>query len=270
MSNARNFPRDGRETARAETAASGPLTLGIDTASERRSVALLRGGSVLAERADDRRDGAASVLREIDEVLKAAGREVREVELFGGAAGPGSFTGLRAGLATLKALAVTLGRPAFGVPTLHALARAAGPARRLAALIPAGRGEVFAQFLSVAEGGEVRELSPPAHLPPAQLIEQAAQLGGGLLWVGAGAHRHAETIRGAARARGLAFVEGVGEAAEGLWTLAPVVESLAAEVARMAQARWRGGGAAAWAEELRALYVRPSDAELHEQCQQQS
>jgi tRNA threonylcarbamoyladenosine biosynthesis protein TsaB len=268
MSNEHYF-REGVGDAPPPPGAATPVVLAVDTATGRRGVALLRDGHVIAERSAELREaGAASVLAEIDEVLRAAGVPVGEVGLFAAAVGPGSFTGLRAGIATLKALAVTLGRPAVGVPTLHAVAYAARPAGRLAALIPAGRGEVFAQFLSVNEDGEVRELTPPAHLPPARLFERASEFGGGLKWAGEGSHKYLEAIGEAARARGLAFVEGRGgEAPPGAWALAPEAESLARDVALLALARWRRG-AAAGARELRALYVRPSDAELHEQCQQ--
>ncbi|HWS56557.1 MAG TPA: tRNA (adenosine(37)-N6)-threonylcarbamoyltransferase complex dimerization subunit type 1 TsaB [Pyrinomonadaceae bacterium] len=266
MSNDRNFrsPTPGGGGAQA-----GPLTLGIDTATERRGVALMRGAELLAERASDLREsGAASVLLEIDAALRDAGLAVRDVELFAAASGPGSFTGLRAGIATLRALSVTLGRPARGVPTLHAVAYAARPAARLAALIPAGRGEVFAQFLSVDGAGNVRELSPPAHVAPARLFEQAAVARGALKWAGGGALKYQDAIREAARARGFAFAEtdGAAGASEDVWRLAAPADNLARCVALLAQARMRGGAAA---DELRPLYVRPSDAELHEECRAQ-
>lgn len=270
MSNEQKINAGPHGPARTEVTPPTPLTLALDTATDRRSVALVRGARVLAARSGELREaGAASVLSEIDEVLKSAALSVGEVELFAAAAGPGSFTGLRAGIATLKALSVTLGRPAVGVPTLHAIAHAARPARTLAALIPAGRGEVFAQFLSVDEDGEVRELSTPAHLPPARVLERASAFGGGVKWAGGGSLKYAELIREAARSYGLAFVEGSGEAPGDAWALAPPAESLAREVALLALARFRRGGAAG-AHELRPLYVRPSDAELHEQCQQPS
>ena len=223
MSNEQNFNAVGRGDAGPGGPGAAPLTLALDTATERRSVALVRGEEVLAARSADLREGgAASVLAEIDEVLRAAAVSVGEVELFAAASGPGSFTGLRAGIATLKALSVTLGRPAVGVPTLHAIAYAARPARLLAALVPAGRGEVFAQFLSVGAGGEARELSTPAHLSPARLFERAAEFGGGMKWAGGGAHKHAELIREAARELGFEFAElseSGRDAAEGAWAL---------------------------------------------------
>jgi len=275
MSNGNNFPdatARGAQTARAADARAdaGPLTLGIDTATERRSVVVLSGARLLAARSNELREaGAASILSEIDEALKGAGLAVRDIELYAAAAGPGSFTGLRSGLATLKALSVTLRRPAAGVPTLHAVAYDARPAAGLVALIPAGRGEVFAQFLSVSAAGEVRELSPPAHVAPARLLERAREFGGGLKWAGGGALKHQDAIREAAAGRGLTFVERVGEgldAAQDAWALAPPVGTLARSVALLAQARLRRGEALG-ADDLRPLYVRPSDAELHERCQ---
>lgn len=259
MSNDRNLPG----------AAAGPLTLSVDTATERRSVAVMLGETVLAERSSGLREsGASSVLKDIDEALRAASRTVRDVELFAAAVGPGSFTGLRAGIATLKALSVTLGKPAAGVPTLHAIAHAARPAEKLWALVPAGRGEVFAQLLSVEPGGPVRELTTPAHLQPARLFERAAAFGGGLTWAGGGAYKYLEQIREEARARGFEWreAEGGGGPAADAWALAAPIETLARSVALLGQERLRRG-LASGADDLRPLYVRPSDAELHEQCQ---
>jgi tRNA threonylcarbamoyladenosine biosynthesis protein TsaB len=272
MSNDRNLRAAARGGGESEEgSARSPLTLGVDTATERRSVALMLGGRVLAERARELREsGAASVLLDVDEVLREAGRVVRDVELFAAAVGPGSFTGLRSGIATLKALSVTLKRPAAGVPTLHAVAYAARPAERLVALVPAGRGEVFAQFLGVDAAGSVSELSQPAHVSPARLFERAAAFGGGLKWAGGGAYKYLEAIKEAARGLGLAFVEaeaGGGEEA-GAWTLAPPTETLARSVSLLAQEKFRRG-LDAGADDLRPLYVRPSDAELHEQSQAQ-
>jgi tRNA threonylcarbamoyladenosine biosynthesis protein TsaB len=250
----------------AARARGGLLTLGVETATEKRSAAVARGVELLAERLCELREGgtAAGVLEEIDRALADARVRLEEVELFAVAKGPGSFTGLRSGLATLKALAVTLGRPLVGVPTLHALAHAARPAERLVALIPAGRGEVFAQLLGVEEAGVVRELSGPSHVAPARLLESLKGLGGGVKWAGGGAFKYAELIREAAEASGLKFVEAADFAASPArdeWLLARTHAGLAADVASLGQSKYLGGGAGV-ADEVRALYVRPSDAEI--------
>ena len=247
------------------------LTLSVETATERRSVAVLREGRVLSLCEREPRDGGgAAVLADIDRALADASVSVADVELFAAASGPGSFTGLRAGLATVKALAATLGRPVVGVPTLHALAHAARPAERLCALLPAGRGEVFAQMLRVTSEGKVEELSEPEHVPPAMLLEKISSAGG-VKFAGGGAYKFEELLKEKAAALGLKFMELTDareEAGEGVWALAPPIESLAAHVGALALSRYAAGERGS-ADELRAIYVRPSDAELKEQCHAQ-
>jgi tRNA threonylcarbamoyladenosine biosynthesis protein TsaB len=242
------------------------LTLGVDTSTERRSVALVRGGRVLAETSSGLREGgSANLLADIDQVLVSAGAKLKEVELYAAAVGPGSFTGLRAGLATVKGLALTKGKPAVGVRTLHALAYCVRPAQRVVSLIPAGRGEVFAQLLSVTAEGLVTELESPTHVPPERLLEMMAGLGGGLKWTGGGAFKFLEMIRERAEADGIDFASpGASGVAEGDgWVLLPAEEALAQSVAEMAQAAYVSG---AFEEGLTAVYVRPSDAELKGLC----
>jgi tRNA threonylcarbamoyladenosine biosynthesis protein TsaB len=247
------------------------LTLGIDTSTEKRSVALMRGGRLLSLCVSGLREGgSAGILSEIDRALDAASVGLREVELFAAAVGPGSFTGLRSGLATVKGLALTLGKPVVGVPTLHAIAHAARPAQRLLAMIPAGRGEVFAQLLGVTAEGRVTEHASAEHLPPARLIDGMAGLGGGIKWAGGGASKFEELIREGAKAAGIEFVvsDDTGEATDDVWLLSHVEEALARSVAELARTLY-GGGRESGAESLRAIYVRPSDAELKQQCHAQ-
>jgi tRNA threonylcarbamoyladenosine biosynthesis protein TsaB len=227
----------------------------------------MRGSSLLALCTSELRGvGAANALVEIDRALNEASVELFEVDLFAAATGPGSFTGIRSGLATMKGLATVLNKPVVGVPTLHAIARAAGPSRRTAALIPAGRGEVFAQTLSVSVEGEIEEREEPAHVQPARFIERLAGMAGGVKWAGSGAHKFLELIRETARAYVRDFAAEPLETDESdadAWVIAPPHASLAFEIGLLAQSSFekglRGG-----ADELRALYVRPSDAEINE------
>jgi tRNA threonylcarbamoyladenosine biosynthesis protein TsaB len=246
------------------------LTLGVDTSTERRSVALLGGGRVLAESSTGLREGgSANLLADIDGVLASAGVRLSEVRLYAAAVGPGSFTGLRAGLATVKGLALTTAKPAFGVRTLHALAYCVRPAARVVSLIPAGRGEVFAQLLSVSADGAVTELEGPTHLPPAQLLERMRGLGGGLKWTGGGALKFIELIREEAESAGVEFAGpgAAGAAGPGGWVVAPAEEALAKSVAEMARTAYASGAGAGG---LDAVYVRPSDAELKGLCHAQN
>lgn len=251
MSNERNF--------------DSPLILAVDTATAARSVGLFRGAEqIVLQVCGQTPGGSSTVLGEIDRVLRAATVGVSAVELFALAIGPGSFTGLRAGLATVKALATTLRKPAHGVQTLHAVAHAAGTLEGvIVSLIPAGRGEVFAQRLSLREDGAVVEHEPPTHAAPAELIESIKALGGRVTWAGEGALKYRELIEEAARAEGLKLVEGDEKVDEGVraWTLAPCVGGLAQDVAALAYSRYDPAGNYA-SENLRALYVRPADAKL--------
>lgn len=243
------------------------ITLGIDTATEKRSVAVVRGETLLSLRSGDLREGgAANVLADIVRALEDASVGLEEVGLFAASCGPGSFTGLRAGLATLKGLALVLGRPAVGVPTLHAIARASGARGSLLALIPAGRGELFAQFLRVRETCEVEEEDEPRHISPTRLAETVSASGAGLKLAGSGAYKFLEAIGGQDAAKGLSLaVNSVApdETWEEARALSTRAEALAPSVAWLARSRYLRGEVGG-AEGLRAIYVRPSDAELKE------
>ena len=132
------------------------IILSIDTATLGGSVWLGSGTDELAARIGDPQvSQSASLLKDISDSLDQEGLRLADVDLFACASGPGSFTGLRIGLATLKGLAASLERPCVGIPTLHAVAHAAGSSVATVALLPAGRGEVFAQMLSVSKSGSV-------------------------------------------------------------------------------------------------------------------
>jgi tRNA threonylcarbamoyl adenosine modification protein YeaZ len=238
-----------------------PLILSIDTATLGGSVCLMQGERMLASVPGDATvSHSSTLLRDVDHVLKTSGKTMRDIELFAVAAGPGSFTGLRIGLATVKALSATLDRPCVGVPTLHAVALAAGPSKATVALLPAGRGELFTQLLSVSFDGVVTEHDVAAHLPPAAVIQRYQSLTD-IKWAGAGAHAQQDFLREQAQRAGFKF-ESETAASKG-WTQADREENLAKEIAVLARQRWPSAVENS-AESLRADYVRPSDPELKE------
>jgi tRNA threonylcarbamoyladenosine biosynthesis protein TsaB len=137
------------------------LLLAVETATPETSAALLRDGQLLAEeRGAAGRPTAETLLPTVEQLLGRCAADLDAVEAFAVSIGPGSFTSLRIGLATIKGLAFGTGRPAVAVPTLRALARTApagaGPA---VALLDARRGELYAAAFD-AEG-----LAPAALLP---------------------------------------------------------------------------------------------------------
>jgi tRNA threonylcarbamoyladenosine biosynthesis protein TsaB len=112
------------------------LILAFDTATSVATSALVRGDDVLGERATT----PVRVLEDVDALLRAAGVEPRELDALAVGIGPGSFTGVRMGLAEARALALSLDLPVAGVSTLAALAAGAPDALPL---IDAKRRELF-------------------------------------------------------------------------------------------------------------------------------
>jgi tRNA threonylcarbamoyladenosine biosynthesis protein TsaB len=112
------------------------LTLAFDTATSAATTALVRDGDVLGEAVSR----AVRVLEDADELLRASGIERAELSALVVGTGPGSFTGMRLGLAAARGLALALELPVAGVSTLDALAAGAPGAMPV---VDAGRREVF-------------------------------------------------------------------------------------------------------------------------------
>ena len=241
-----------------------PLILSIETATRAGSVALTQAGVILAAASGDASASHSTNLIElIDGILQTAKVDLSEVDLFAAAVGPGSFTGLRIGLATTKSLAMCMGKNCAGVSTLAAMAYAAGNSARTVSLLPAGRGELFAQMFSV--DGQVRELDAAAHLSPREILERYGEERS-LKWTGEGARLQADTLRQWAQAHDISFVDSGADGAA--WSLASATDELAGSVAALALHTYRNGNTVT-PEELRAVYVRASDAEINEKWQQE-
>jgi len=115
------------------------MILAIETATRAGSVAIARGENILASRLGDASSShSQDLIENIDAALKEAGVELSTIDLLAAAIGPGSFTGIRIGLATAKSLAVSLDRRCVGVSTLAAVSHAAGVGVPIVALLPAG------------------------------------------------------------------------------------------------------------------------------------
>jgi tRNA threonylcarbamoyladenosine biosynthesis protein TsaB len=147
------------------------LTLAFDTATSVATVALVRDGEVLGERVSR----AVRVLEDADELLREAGVERSQLTGVVVGTGPGSFTGLRMGLAAARGLALALDVPVAGVPTLDALAAGSPGA---VPVVDAGRREVF-----TLTAGEPSCASP-----------QALELEVGTVCVGDGAVRYRDVL----------------------------------------------------------------------------
>lgn len=127
------------------------IILAIDTALSACSAAVLAGGRVLAAGSEPMVRGHQERLAPmVAEVMAEAGIDFRKLDRIGVTAGPGSFTGLRVGLAFAKGLSLALDAPAVGIGSLEALARSlppkeARPDEVVAACVDARRGQVYLQ-----------------------------------------------------------------------------------------------------------------------------
>jgi ribosomal-protein-alanine N-acetyltransferase len=167
-------------------AGGNPVVLGMDTSTSATSVALALGAAPAVELRDDPPPGAhpghaTRLLALAQELLEAAGAGWEEVQRIAVGVGPGTFTGLRVGVATARGLAQSRGIGLAGVGSLAALALPAlrEPAADVAgvlAVIDARRGEAFAAAYVLSADGTPAELTPPRPLAPNAL---ASALPGG-------------------------------------------------------------------------------------------
>jgi tRNA threonylcarbamoyl adenosine modification protein YeaZ len=189
-----------------------------------------------------RRSHATHLLDSVDWLLTRAGWSRSALDGFVATRGPGSFTGIRVGLGTVRGLGLAAGRPCVGVTTLDALAEAHGPAEReRVALVDAGRGEVYGARFDAASSPP-DPLEQPWLRPMDRLLESCP---GEVLLIFAPGH--------------------VGEAARPA-NLPPRVRvarsprALAAAAGRLALLR--GLARHAGTTHLSPLYLRPPDATL--------
>jgi tRNA threonylcarbamoyladenosine biosynthesis protein TsaB len=156
------------------------LILAVDTSGKNGSLALVRfeaGASETLELVSlEGGSFSAQLVPQISDLLKKYGLTKNDIDGFAAVAGPGSFTGLRVGLAAVKALAEILRKPIAAVSLLEAVARTAGRKGKLLAALDTGRGELYcaeyeiagtrakliaehlwseAEFVSAAAGGDV-------------------------------------------------------------------------------------------------------------------
>jgi tRNA threonylcarbamoyladenosine biosynthesis protein TsaB len=166
------------------------IVVGLDTATSATVAGVLADDGRVYEVRDDPPPGArpahaARLLGAAEEALAAAGVGWDQVARLAVGIGPGSFTGLRIGIATARGLAQARHIPVTGVSTLEALARGAGAAAGpVVAVLDARRGEAFA---AAWQDGAL--VLAPAALAPEAFAERVAALPGTPLAVGDGAVR---------------------------------------------------------------------------------
>lgn len=213
--------------------------LAFDCSGAACSAALWTEGEVRAHRFETMARGQAErLVPMLLEVIAEAGVSFREIDLFAATVGPGAFTGLRIGLATLRALALATGRPLLGVTSLEAVAHGTRAderrGRTLLVLVESKRDDLYAQAFTAA----LRPQSEPLALIPEALAARFARRA--LLVAGDAARRAIPALRAAGADLREASTSGLPDAA--------VVAALAAARKDKAQATPPA-----------PLYLRPPD-----------
>jgi tRNA threonylcarbamoyladenosine biosynthesis protein TsaB len=230
--------------------------LALDTTTRDGSVALVDDHHVIDERRGDAaRSHAERLPGELVALAAAHGLSVGEIDLFAVASGPGSFTGLRIGIATIQGLAVSTGRRIVAVSALEALAQsvAGTPETFVATWMDARRQDVFTALYRIADAGRFSperlvEIEEPLVGKPATTLGRwgSGMRDASVTFVGDGAIQYADTISRCARTG---------------WEVLPDVPLLAGTIGRMAAARAERGDTIRPAA-VHPLYVRRPDAEI--------
>jgi tRNA threonylcarbamoyladenosine biosynthesis protein TsaB len=231
------------------------LILALDTTTRAGSLSLVDEGTVLETFLGDAdRTHATRLPGDVLESLSRHGLSLRDVGLYGVAAGPGSFTGLRIGIATVQGFAYAHGRPVVGVSALDALANSAeggasppGADEFRAAWMDAQRGEVYA-CLYRRDGSSWRPVAGPMVAAPDVVLDAWRGLAGSgqVRVLGDGALRYADLLgsTGAMRASAVLAVP----------PLSPAIAGLALSAF--------SAGLAGPPHAIRPIYIRRPDAEL--------
>ena len=182
------------------------VVLGIETVTRAGSLALWIDGRVDGHAGDPATTHGVRLPNEATDWLGRASLRLPDVDLFAIVAGPGSFTGLRVGMATVQGWAMALGRTVVPVGTLDAmieswLSAAADPRGFVVACLDGQRGDVFAAAFEIDGARTVDDARPrlPATVgTPAELAREVAVRGGGAArWIGSGAMRYRDAIAAA-------------------------------------------------------------------------
>lgn len=175
--------------------------LAVDTSTRVGSAAILDGDSVVGEMAVAGGESHSRRMLPLLNMLLGAGRvSLEEIEGFAVGIGPGSFTGLRIGLAMAKGLAFSLGRPLVGVSSLEALAMNGwASSGDVCPMFDARKDEVYAALYRFSARGRLVRITKESVHSPARFLHGLDSRG--VTFLGDGAHRYRRIISKAFRGR---------------------------------------------------------------------
>jgi tRNA threonylcarbamoyladenosine biosynthesis protein TsaB len=221
--------------------------LAVETATMAGGIAIIEDDALIGEvRVNVKAAHAERVMTSIDWLLKASNLSINDIDAFAVSIGPGSFTGLRIGLSTVKGLAYAAKRPIVPVLTLDAFARMFRfSAYPVCPMLDARKNEVYAALYRW-ENGECVKIMPETAIAPAKLLKE---IKGRTIFTGEGANIYKELIEEALR----------GDA---IFSPPSAMSPSAASVAEIAFEKFREGVTADPAS-LTPFYMRRSEAEIH-------
>jgi tRNA threonylcarbamoyladenosine biosynthesis protein TsaB len=170
------------------------LTLAFDTSSRTAAVAVLRDDTILYESIiNTGLNHSEMLMPEIDYALRQVRIKISDINLFACTLGPGSFTGLRIGVSTLKGLMLATGTPAAGVSSLAAVVLNLGTTSKLiCSMIDAGRGQVYVAYFKYNDENILQQISEEKAVNPQEIINNTDK---NTLFVGDGAIKYADIIK---------------------------------------------------------------------------
>ncbi len=223
--------------------------LAVDTSTTSGSIALTDEATLVAQKSEPFVEAHAKwLMRSIDELFSTIDLTIEDVDLFAIGVGPGSFTGLRIGVSTVKGLAWSLDKPVVGVSTLRALAmNITENGALICPVLDARKKELYTALYRADAGGVLEEVMGDRAMAPAALYEEIAGFAGeeSPVFLGSGLEEYREKIESS--------VKGAKFAPQDLWRIKAVNIAILATLddAKMIKAF-----------ELAPLYKRRSEAEI--------
>ncbi len=166
------------------------ILLGIDTSGKTASASVCTETAVLAQTTVYTKLTHSQVILPIcKDVLNSAGLELSDVDVIAAAAGPGSYTGLRIGIAAVKAMCFALDKPCIGISTLESLAYNVSLHRGIICAVMAARLDLVYCAVFRSDGRNVTRLSDDRILPLNELISRLEAMDGDIITVGDAAEK---------------------------------------------------------------------------------
>ncbi len=172
------------------------LTLAVDTSGLTASCALVEDGKVIAEISIKHgKTHSQKILPMIKTTLSMLDKDMKEVDLFAASIGPGSFTGLRIGVVTIKGLAYTLKKPACGIPTLDALAYSMPDFKGIISpMLDARNKQVFTAFYHKLNGS-MDKIGPDSGITIKEWINKAMEISENIMVLGDAVDLHLSELK---------------------------------------------------------------------------